>query len=33
MRGVVELIGRHTEEEVKYSLGKTFLMFTQISAG
>jgi hypothetical protein len=30
---VVELIEGHTEEEVKYTLGKMCLVLTQISAG
>ena len=30
---VVELIEGHTEEEVKYTLGKMCLMLTQISGG
>jgi len=33
MRGVVELIEGHTEEQVKYTLGKMCLVLTQISAG
>jgi adenosylmethionine-8-amino-7-oxononanoate aminotransferase len=33
MRGVVELIEGHTEEEVKYTLGKMCLVLTQLSAG
>ncbi len=33
MCDVVELIEGHTEEEVKYTLGKMFLVLTQISAG
>ena len=33
MSGVVELIEGHTEEQVKYTLGKMCLVLTQISAG
>ncbi len=33
IRGVVELIEGHTEEEVKYTLGKMCLVLTQLSAG
>ena len=33
MCGVVELIEGHTEEEVKYTLGKMCLVLTQLSAG